>query len=99
MATDRLGRSIKSGAGVIYVNTDTATDDTARRFTTSRLYLEDVVIVVEDAGQSFGDSSSQTYPVGEGDTVGFGHVDLSTLYFKNTTPGDNGTVNILGVQD
>ena len=81
-----------------YVNKDTATDDAARRFETTRVYLRDIIIIVSDYAQLFGDSASQTYPVGVGETIGFTQIDLATLYFKNATAGDNGTVDILGVE-
>ena len=81
-----------------YVNKDTATDDTARRFEATRVYLRDVIIIVEDYAQVFGDSGGQTYPVGVGETIGFTQIDIATLYFKNANAGDDGTVHILGVE-
>ena len=81
-----------------YVNSDTATTDAARRFETSRVYLRDIIIVVKTYAQLFGDSGGQTYPVGVGETIGFTQVDIATLYFRNATAGENGTVHILGVE-
>lgn len=86
------------GAGAVYVKSNTATGDAARRFETTAKFLQDVVIAVVTNDQLFGDSSGQTYPVGAGETIGFTKVDISTLYFKNATAGQNGTVHILGVE-
>ena len=99
MATDRIGRAIKSAAGKVYVNTNVATDDSARVFEASCLYLEDVVIIVKNKAQLFGTVASQVYPVGAEETLGFSHIDLATLYFKSAVAGENGTVDILGVED
>ena len=81
-----------------YVNTDTASDDSARRFETSSLYLKDMIIKVATKDQLFGDSSAQTYPVGIGEAISLSGIDISTLYFKNSVAGQNGTVSILGVR-
>lgn len=81
-----------------YVNKDIATGDAARRFETTSLYLKDFVILVQTKAQLFGDSSGQTYPVGIGESIGLSGIDISTLYFKNATAGQNGTVHILGVR-
>jgi len=85
--------------GVTYENQDTAAADTARRFETTTKKLKDVVIRVSTYNQLFGDSSNQRYPVNAGETVSFSKVDISTLYFKNATAGQNGTVNILGTEE
>ena len=81
-----------------YVESDTASTDAARRFETSFLYLKDIVILVKTKGQLFGDADGQTYPVGIGESLGLSGIDISTLYFKNATAGQNGTVHILGVR-
>ena len=81
-----------------YVNSDTATVDTARRFETDRVYLRDIIIIVGTYAQLCGDADGQTYPVGVGETIGFTQVDIATLYFRNANAGDNGTVDILGVE-
>lgn len=85
--------------GAIYENQDTATADTARRFETSVKKLRDVVIQVATYAQLFGDSFNQRYRVEAGETVGFTKVDISTLYFKNATAGQNGIVRILAVEE
>ena len=81
-----------------YVNTDTATADTARRFETTSLYLKDFIIIVSTYAQLFGDATGQTYPVAAGATIGMSGIDISTLYFKNSVAGENGKVDILGVR-
>jgi len=86
-------------SGAVYENEDTATDDNARRFETSSKKLRDVIIQVVSNDQLFGNATNQRYKVATGSTIGFTQVDLSTLYFKNATAGQNGTVNILGVED
>ncbi len=86
-------------SGAVYVNSDTATDDSARRFETSSKKLRDVIIIVKTYAQLFGDSSAQTYPVGADETIGITQIDISTLYFKNSTAGQNGVVHILAVEN
>jgi hypothetical protein len=61
--------------------------------------LRDVAITVSTYAQKFGDASNQRYSVGVGETIYFTMVDISTLYFKNSTAGQNGQVNIIGVKD
>lgn len=85
--------------GAIYENQDTASDDTARRFETSEKKLIDIVIKVETYGQYFGTSSNQRLLLEANDTMGFTYADISTLYFKNKTAGENGVVTILGVEE
>jgi len=85
--------------GEVYVNSDIATADTARRFETSSKKLKDIIIIVKTHDQLFGDSSGQTYPVGAGETFGITQIDISTLYFKNATAGQNGVVHILAVEN
>ena len=85
--------------GVIYEKEDTAASDTPRRFETSAKKLRDVVIRVSTNNQLFGSAANQRYPVNVGETISFSKVDVSTLYFKNATAGQNGTVNILGTEE
>ena len=96
---DKSGRP-KSGYGeTVYVNSDTATEDGARRFETSSKLLRDVVITVKTNNQLFGDADGQTFPVDADDSMGFTLVDISTLYFKNAVAGQNGTVHIIATED
>ena len=85
--------------GKIYRNTSIAHDDNPRRFITTKRLLRDVIILVEDYDQLFGDSSYQTFPVVQGDSFPITQIDISTLYFKNRVAGQNGTVRILAVEE
>ena len=96
---DESGRPKSGYSGSVYVNSDTAADDTARRFATAEKKLRDVIVKVEDNDQLFGTASAQTFPVAAGEWMGFTKVDVSALYFKNKTAGLNGTVHIIGVED
>ncbi|HEX74270.1 MAG TPA: hypothetical protein G4N93_03890 [Dehalococcoidia bacterium] len=96
---DPSGRPKSGYSGAVYDNQDTATGDSARRFETSRKLLRDVVIKVATKAQKFGNSSNQRMELSAGDSIGFTMVDISTLYFKNASAGENGTVNILGTED
>lgn len=86
-----------SFSGGTYHKSDTAVADTARRFETTSKKLRDIVIQVATYAQLFGDVTAQAYRVEAGETVGFTKVDVSTLYFKNATAGQNGIVRILAV--
>jgi len=86
-------------SGKVYENSDTAAADTARRFETASLKLRDCLIQVEDYAQYFGDSSNQRTLVFPGTGIAISKIDISTLYFKNVTAGENGTVTILGVRE
>ncbi|MBA7531787.1 hypothetical protein ES705_24008 [subsurface metagenome] len=84
-------------AGEVYENEDTATTDDPRRFETSSRKLRDLIIQVSGNDQLFGNEANQRYKVAVGDTIGFTQLELSQLYFKNAVAGQNGTVNILGL--
>ena len=86
-------------SGAVYENQNTATADTARRFETSAKKLRDVVLQVATYAQLFGDSNNQRYSVQVGETLGFTSIDISTLWFKNASAGQNGTVRILGMEE
>lgn len=86
-------------SGAIYRKQDVATVDTARRFETVAKKLRDIVIYISVNDQLFGDSANQTFLVSAGRYFGFTKVDISTLYFKNATAGQNGTIDIIGVLD
>ena len=86
-------------AGAVYENEDTATTDDPRRFETSPRKLRDLIIQVSGNDQLFGNVANQRYKVAIGETIGFTLVELSLLYFKNAVAEQNGTVNILGVEE
>ena len=96
---DASGRPKSGYSGKVYVKSDTAAADTARHFETSSKFLRDVIISVKTNNQLFGDASGQTFPLAAGESMGFTLVDISTLYFKNASAGQNGTVHIIGVED
>ena len=85
--------------GAIYENQNTASADTARRFETSAKKLRDVLIRVDTYAQYFGDASNQRMEVGAGDYMWITKIDISTLYFKNKTAGQNGVVTVLAVEE
>ena len=85
-------------SGVIYENEHTMTDDNPYRFETTTLKLRGAVVYISEHDVLIGDSSNQRYPKSAGNVLSIGDVDLSTLYFKNSTPGSNAKLNILGVR-
>lgn len=85
--------------GEVYSKTLTMTDDNPARFESESKKLCDVVIIVETYAMKLGKVEAIVYPVGADDTVGFTKVDISTLYFKNATAGENGKISILGVEE
>ena len=96
---DEYGRPKSGYSGRVYVNSNTATDDDPRRFETDTKLLRDVVIMVKDKAQLFGDADAQTFEVDVNDTLPITLIDISTLYFRNENAGENGTVHIIGVED
>ena len=91
-------KTIEQFSGAVYSNSDTAATDAARRFETTSKKLRSVLIQVTTNAQLFGDSSNQYISVAAGGSWGLSEVDISTLYFKNETAGQNGTVNIIGTE-
>jgi len=86
-------------SGKIYSNTKTMADNNATRFETTNVRLRDVVIIVETQNMLLGSSDEVVYPVDVDDTLGFTHIDISTLYFKNAVAGSNGKISVLGVKE
>jgi len=84
--------------GIPYSSTDTAVNDDPRRFETDPLLLRDAVIKVSDNGQLWGDATGQNFELAAGGSVGISFLDLSLFYFRNATPGSNGTVEIFGTR-
>ena len=85
--------------GNIYSNTNTASADAARRFETTTVNLATAYISVATQSQTFGNAAGQNYTVAAGGSITLSNFDVSTLYFKNTGAGVNGTVNIIGLQE
>ena len=85
-------------SGDVYENEHTMTDDLKYRFETTTLKLRGAVIYISEYGVLIGDSENQRYPKLAGNVLSIGDVDLSTIYFKNSTPGQDAKLNILGVR-
>lgn len=85
-------------SGDIYSNQLTMTVDSPVRFETEDVMLLDVVVIVETYAMLLGKHNAIVYPMGKGATLGFTMVNLSTLYFKNATAGNNGKISIIGVK-
>ena len=83
--------------GQVYAKTDTASEDTGRRFETSEKKLSWCVIQVTTQSQDFG--TVETYPVTytANEQFELNDIDISTLYFANAGAGQNGTVSIMGI--
>lgn len=84
--------------GEIYENEHTMADDSAYRFESAELKLRGATILVSTYDALIGDSSNQRYPKTAGTSLSVGHVDLSNLYFKNATAGQNTKINIVGAR-
>ncbi len=84
--------------GTPYSNTDTAVNDDARRFEAAELKLRDVVIKVTDNNQLLGDVTAQNFELAAGGSIGISFLDLSLFYFRNATPGSDGTVSVFGTR-
>jgi hypothetical protein len=94
-----LVKASVSNAGTAYCKTDTAASDAARRFETAEKKIMNASIQVTTNSQLFGQVDGILYQIDPGDTKSLGNIDISTLYFKNATAGQNGTVTILGVEE
>jgi hypothetical protein len=87
-----------NACGDVYRNTATMANDNATRFETSEYKLRYAKISVTTNDIKFGDSSTQDFIVAADTSVELAMFDLSTLYFKNSSAGQNGTVNIIGIE-
>lgn len=94
-----LVKASVSNSGSVYCKTDTAASDAARRFETAEKKIMNASIQVTTNSQLFGQVDGILYQIDPGDTKSLGNIDISTLYFKNATAGQNGTVTILGVEE
>ena len=86
-------------SGTVYRAGHNQKDNNARRFVNSPLKVRDTIIKVTDAAQYFGDGSDQTLKVEADGSLSFSKLDVSSLWFKNVTAGQNGTVNILATRE
>ncbi len=85
--------------GTIYENQKTMSADTATRFETTAKKLHSARIFVTGQNMVFGNASNQRLTVAANSYFDLKYFDLSTLYFKNATAGQNGTATIIGVND
>lgn len=94
-----LGKVQADYSGAFYHKADTATDNSARRMETSALKLRDCLIECETNDQLLGDASAQGSVISAGTARSYSSIDISTLYFKNKTAGQNGTIRITGTRE
>ena len=92
------GCSLTAG-GDVYSKTMTMSNDNATRFETVEKSLRDVVILVETNPMLLGSTGVEVFTVAAGGSIGWGKIDISTLYFKNAGAGNNGKITIVGVAD
>ena len=92
------GCPLKAG-GDTYSKTMTMSDNNATRFESSAKSLRDVIILVATNPMLLGSTGVEVFTVAAGGSVGWGKVDISTLYFKNAGADNNGKITILGVAD
>ena len=92
------GCPFKAG-GDTYSKTMTMADNNATRFEATKKTLRDVIIIVETNPMLLGSTGVEVFTVAAGGSVGWGKVDISTLYFKNAGADNNGKITILGVAD
>ena len=92
------GCPLRAG-GDAYSKTMTMTDDNATRFETAEKSLRDVVISVETNPMLLGKTGVEVFTVAINASIGWGKIDISTLYFKNAGAGNNGKITIFGVED
>lgn len=84
------------GTGV-YSNTQTMSDDGIHRFETTSKKLRSAYIKVSTQNMKLGNQTTQAYTVVTTDApVILNDLDVSKLYFKNATAGQNGTITIIG---
>ena len=83
-------------SGDIYENEHIMTDDNAYCFESSSLKLRGAMILISDHDALIGNSSNQRYPKTAGTSLSVDSIDISKLYFKNATAGQNTKINIIG---
>ena len=90
--------SSKEEIGVWFRLQYTASDDNAHPLTSSSTVVLSAVLYVKTNACLVGDSSNQTYPLANGDTLSVEKVDLSEIYVKNSTSGNNVVIEVVGVK-
>lgn len=97
-----------TGLGDIYVTQDfngdayslqyTASDDSAHPLLSESKKLADVVIRCSGNAALIGDNNNQYFQLNVGDILGITKIDISTLYVKNASAGQNTTITLFGVE-
>jgi len=99
LGVSMMGALIGAYPGMPYSNSDTATNDEPRRFETTQLILRDAVIRNNSQfSQQLGGIDAQEFELPGAAEIGIQFLDLSQFYFRNTTPGSNGTIEIFGTR-
>lgn len=83
--------------GDVYENEHTMATDAAYRFESSEKKLRSGVVLISTHNALIGDTTNQRYPKSVDTSLSIDCVDLSKLYFKNATAGQNTKINIIGV--
>ena len=86
-------------SGDVYVNVRTASDDNPFSIESVVYKLREVIIAVVANPCLIGNVSSQYFLVAAGTQIQLSNVDLSALRFKNSTPGSNTTIQLLGAKE
>jgi len=73
------------------------TGDTAKPLSTDKLILTDVNIHVYTNAVYYGSGSQQKSKASANDVITFRWIDVSTIFFKNFTAGNNATIEATGV--
>ena len=95
--TDGRLHIVDSFSGDVYENEHTMTTDAIYRFETSEKKLRSGVALISTKDALLGDVTNQRYPKSAGSSMSLDFTDLSKLYFKNASAGQNTKINIIGV--
>ena len=85
-------------SGDVYVNVRTASDDNPFSIAVNAANFPVIIAVVANPCL-IGNVSSQYFLVAAGTQIQLSNVDLSALRFKNSTPGSNTTIQLLGAKE
>ena len=84
--------------GSVYHNC-TGGNDNASRFESSSLLVRDFIITGRTQNMNLGDSLNQSYVLGNGSSWSGTNLDLSSLWFRNSSAATNGYLNILATKE
>ncbi|MFU8796497.1 MAG: hypothetical protein ACNA7X_04305 [Dehalococcoidia bacterium] len=98
---DTLGRPKVAEAfgGDAFCHVNPASGSGSRQFYPTPLKLRDAVFYVHTHNQLLGDSATQQFRVDVGEYVELRNVDISTIYCRNVSTFNNGTVVVLGTRE